>query len=301
MENSESQKIRIAAFEWLNSLLAKFPDSVIPSRVLANDFIYNNERVVLSGQQGIWKPKQTQYPISIKSMINSIYDDEFVSDSRIKYRYKGTNPNDWVNVGLRNCMKFKIPLIYLHEVSKGKYLTQWPVYIVGDDITNLSFLVEAENKEYEIQTEHLTIVEENVEIERRYATRQMVQRLHQGSFREKVLKAYREHCAVCRLKHRELLDAAHIIPDNQGGKAVVSNGLSLCKIHHAAFDQNILGISPDYLIEIRKDILEEIDGPMLKYGIQQMHGGKIILPRNVNLQPDKQYLEKRYESFKKAV
>ncbi len=301
MENPKSQKIRIAAFDWLNSLLIKYPDYVIPSKVLAHDFIFKNEKVVLSGQQGIWKPKQMQFPISIKSMINSIYDDEFVSDSRIKYRYKGTNPNDWVNVGLRNCMKYNIPLIYLHEVSKGKYLTQWPVYIVGDDIENLSFLVEAENKEYKIQTEEINIVSENEEIERRYATRQMVQRLHQGSFREKVLLAYREHCAVCRLKHRELLDAAHIIPDNKGGKAIVSNGLSLCKIHHAAFDQNILGISPDYLIEIRRDILEEIDGPMLKYGIQQMHGCKIILPRNIALQPNRGYLEERFSSFKRAV
>ena len=224
MENPDSHKIRMAAFEWLNSLVIKYPDFVLPSMVLANDFYFRNERVVLSGQQGIWKPKHMQYPISIKSRIDSIYDDEFVSDNRIKYRYKGSNPNEWVNVGLRNCLKFKIPLIYLHEVSKGKYLTQWPVFIVDDDITNLSFLVEAENEEYKLQPQE-NIVAESDEITRRYATRQMVQRLHQGTFREKVLQAYREHCAICSLRHRELLDAAHIIPDNQGGRAIVTNGL----------------------------------------------------------------------------
>lgn len=300
MESSESLNIRLAAFDWLNSLLLKYPDSVIPSRELANNFYFKNERVVLTGQQGIWKPKQMQFPISIKSRIDSIYDDEFLSDNRIKYRYKGINPNDWVNVGLRECMKNKIPLIYLHEVAKGKYLTQWPVYIVGDDRINLSFLVEAENEGYRIQSEN-SIVTESDEIERRYATRQMVQRLHQSTFRERVLEAYREHCAICSLKHRELLDAAHIIPDTQGGKAIVTNGLSLCKIHHAVFDQNIIGITPDYKIEVRQDILEEIDGPMLKYGIQQMHGNKIIVPRSTSLQPDKIYLEERYQIFKNAV
>ena len=300
MESTNSQKLRMAAFVWLNSLRLKYPDSVFPSRELANDFIYKNERVVLSGQQGIWKPKQLQFPISIKSRIDSIYNDEFISDSKIKYRYKGTNPDDWVNVGLRNCMQNKIPLIYMHEVSRGKYLTQWPVFIVGDDMENLSFLVEAENNVYKID-DSKNIFGESDEITRRYATRQMVQRMHQSTFRERVLQAYREHCAICSLKHRELLDAAHIIPDNQGGKAIVTNGLSLCKIHHAAFDQNIIGITPDYMIVVREDILPEIDGPMLKYGIQQMDGNKIILPRSTQSQPDKGFLEERYVIFKKAI
>jgi len=41
----------------------------------------------------------------------------------------------------------------------------------------------------------------------------------------------------------------------------VPNGLALCKIHHAAFDMNILGIRPDHVVEIRTDVLEERDGP----------------------------------------
>ena len=38
------------------------------------------------------------------------------------------------------------------------------------------------------------------------------------------------------------------------------NVLSLCKIHHAAYDKNILGISPDYQVKVRIDILDEVDG-----------------------------------------
>jgi putative restriction endonuclease len=101
-------------------------------------------------------------------------------------------------------------------------------------------------------------------------------RLHQGEFRIRVLSAYKEQCAFCRLRHQQLLDAAHIIPDGEdGGEPIVPNGLSLCKIHHAAFDNNIVGLNPDYKIIVREDILEEIDGPMLKYGIQEMHEQKI--------------------------
>jgi putative restriction endonuclease len=49
----------------------------------------------------------------------------------------------------------------------------------------------------------------------------------------------------------------------------VPNGLSLCSLHHAAFDRNILGITPDLLVDIRSDILEEIDGPVLVHGLQE--------------------------------
>lgn len=301
MEENLSQQIRMASFEWLKSLLHLYPDFVFPSKVLANDFFYKGERIVLTGQQGIWKPKKMQFPISIKSRSDSIYDDEFISDNKIKYKYMGENPSHWVNVGLRDCMKNKIPLIYMHEVSRGKYLIQWPVFVMFDDIKNLNFVVEAQSKSY-ILPENELVLSEPGEVERRYATRQMIQRLHQATFRELVLYAYKEHCAICAIKHRSLLDAAHIIGDGEIlGRAIVTNGISLCKIHHAAFDSNIIGITPDYHVHVREDILVEIDGPMLKFGIQQMHGNKLLLPTNIGSRPSKELLELRYNTFKRAV
>ncbi|MDD4962105.1 MAG: HNH endonuclease, partial [Candidatus Marinimicrobia bacterium] len=96
----------------------------------------------------------------------------------------------------------------------------------------------------------------------------------------------------------ELLDAAHIIADSQEkGDPLVSNGLSLCKIHHAAFDQNIIGINPDYTIKIRQDILEETDGPMLKYGIQSLENHRLILPQHKKDWPDRERLEQRFGEF----
>jgi putative restriction endonuclease len=73
--------------------------------------------------------------------------------------------------------------------------------------------------------------------------------------------------------------------------------LSLCKIHHAAFDKNILGIRPDYRVEIQSDVLEEIDGPMLKHGLQELHGAKLILPSKAIDRPDPERLDQRYELF----
>lgn len=123
----------------------------------------------------------------------------------------------------------------------------------------------------------------------------------QQYFREKVLLAYHHQCTLCSLKHPELLDAAHIIGDTEElGVPIVQNGLSLCKIHHAAFDQNIIGINPDYEIKIRTDILEEIDGPMLKHGIQALNNHQIILPTRQKDWPDKDRLDIRFNRFKTA-
>jgi putative restriction endonuclease len=111
---------------------------------------------------------------------------------------------------------------------------------------------------------------------------------------------------LCTLKHRALLDAAHIIPDSQpDSQSVVPNGLALCKIHHSAFDANIIGIRPStdptqHTAEVRADILREIDGPMLQHGIQEMHGRTLWLPRNPENRPNPTFLEYRYERFRAA-
>lgn len=77
----------------------------------------------------------------------------------------------------------------------------------------------------------------------------------------------------------------------------VPNGLSLCRIHHGAFDVGIVGVDPDYKIHVRHDVLEEHDGPMLKHGLQEMHSSKIILPGKAANRPNRDYLQERFEKF----
>jgi putative restriction endonuclease len=95
--------------------------------------------------------------------------------------------------------------------------------------------------------------------ERRYALREVKTRLHQASFRDAVLAAYGGRCAISHLPEPRLLDAAHIImdADEQLGQPVVSNGLPLTKLHHAAFDANLIGIDPDYRIHVSVRAVQE--------------------------------------------
>jgi putative restriction endonuclease len=106
---------------------------------------------------------------------------------------------------------------------------------------------------------------------------------------------------VCVLKKVPLLDAAHITADADGdGLPVVTNGLALCKIHHAAYDENILGISPDFVVHINVDVLAEVDGPMLKHGLQEMDQRELWVPMRTREEPDKERLAARFEAFTRA-
>jgi putative restriction endonuclease len=136
---------------------------------------------------------------------------------------------------------------------------------------------------------------------RAYVTAVVRARLHQRAFRERVLRAYRRQCAFCRLRHEELLDAAHIVPDTEpAGEPVVRNGIALCTLHHAAFDRYFLGLRPDYVLEVRRDILDEHDGPTLVHALQALHGSRIIVPGQPELQPARELVELRYERFRRG-
>lgn len=78
------------------------------------------------------------------------------------------------------------------------------------------------------------------------------------------------------------------------------NGLALCALHHAAFDRNILGIRPDFVVEVRMDILNEKDGPMLQHGLQGFQGTTILRPSSRVLWPRSDFLAERYEEFRRA-
>ena len=135
---------------------------------------------------------------------------------------------------------------------------------------------------------------------RRHYLALVQRRTGQARFRESVLDAYASRCTLCRLRHRELLDAAHIVSYAEGGTHPVTNGLSMCKIHHAAYDANIVGVRPDGVAEVRGDVLEEKDGPMLRHGLQEIHGVRIHLPRVLEKRPSVNALERRYEGFRAA-
>ncbi|MEX0663309.1 MAG: HNH endonuclease [Acidimicrobiia bacterium] len=291
--------VRQAAFRFVEELTIRHGD-VLPWEPLRDGFDFDGTRITLVGVRGIWKPQALNLPISIRTSPKNPYGDEASEDGFLHYRYFGDDAGHPDNAGLRECFERGLPLIYFSGIEPGWYAPVWPLVLVNDDPGSLTVVGACEDVE---ALRPDVTVDAAAVARRRYVTRLALVRLHQTDFRRRVLSAYRRSCTVCRLRHPELLDAAHIISDRTelGGEPVVPNGLAMCKIHHAAFDRNIFGVRPDHMIEIRTDILQERDGPMLKHGLQELHGGTIVVPHRPADQPDQARLEARFEEYREAI
>jgi len=304
-DQSLDHRVRLAAFAFLKEQTQRRGE-VLPREILAQGCEFEGQRVPLIGPQGIFKPALLpEMPLSITTVPlvegkPRPYDDVVGDEGLVRYRYRGTDPGHRDNAGLRLAMQRQAPLVYLYGVVPGRYVASWPAYVVGDDPRGLCFTIAMDDRKI-AATEDFAVSEPEGAIRRSYVTRLTKQRMHQQEFRQRVLRAYREQCAICRLRHEELLDAAHILPDGHPlGAPVVPNGLALCKLHHAAFDRHLLGVRPDLTVELRPDVLREPDGPMLKYGLQGFEGALLKVPRDAALRPNREFLEERYGMFRKA-
>ena len=303
MADDLDHAVRSAAFNFLAEH-SRLHGETFERKTLEEGFMFRGERVRLVGPQGIFKPRiLADRALSLTTVAPKRgrprpYDDGFQPDNTVIYKYRGTDPNHHNNRWVRNAMQAHAPLIYFHATVPARYVASWPVYVIEDNPGRLEFRLDVDGL-----TAGGSLADRiaEPEIARRYGVATTRQRLHQQTFRARVLRAYREHCAVCRLKHAELLDAAHIIPDaDPQGEPRVPNGISLCKLHHAAFDRNLYGIRPDYRIIVPDYVLEESDGPMLKHGLQEIHESRIVLPRQSDLRPDPDALDRRFEEFEEA-
>lgn len=288
----EQLAIRRDMFRWLDEkqLAGQYEFS---RAELENEYRWMGQHIrLVSKMKGIWNPKEFDETLSILTGIKNPYNDDHSQDMVVRYAYQSQEGGD--NIKLKLAHERGTPLIYFRAMRPGYYTAHYPVYVIKDDTDSRQFVVSLDedlklfaNPLLELQTD-----------ERRWVERQIRARAHQPEFRWRVMKAYQETCAICHLKHVELLDAAHIVPDSHElGLPVISNGLSLCKIHHAAYDKDLIGITPDFEVRVNEELLLEIDGPMLKHGIQEMHGRSLYLPRAKAEHPDRENLDYRFQQF----
>ncbi len=297
-------ELRLAVFAHVAALRDK-GDGLVRASDLNNGIMFQGSRVPIWNQQkGIFRPAVLRQPgaaLTVQTSFKSPYDDRFTAeDDRLAYKYRGHDPYQADNIALRRAMELRRPILYLIGVQPGIYQPVFPVYVMADDPANLTFylMADAEGRDIVAASEEDPAASAPLKA---YRTGIVKTRLHQQRFRYLVLKAYQTQCSMCRLRHGSLLDAAHILPDrDERGKPEVPNGLALCKIHHSAYDSGILGIDPDYRIHLRHDILEEVDGPMLQHGLQEMHDHTIHVPRTKSHRPNPDYLAERFDRFQAA-
>lgn len=85
---------------------------VLPWTILSQGFLMNGQRIPLVSQQGIFRPKHLQYPLTIRTAPKGPYNDNFTENGFLLYKYRGFNHFHPDNVGLRAAMKSSTPLIY---------------------------------------------------------------------------------------------------------------------------------------------------------------------------------------------
>src|SRR5688500_2772054 len=296
--------MRLSAFEHVRRL------SEVRDYLTANDlkpgFLFHGARVpLINPQRGIFKPQKMRYLLSIKTVFprpggKVWYDDQrqvhrqiFEGDDAIDYAFMGQDPNAVDNQWLREAFENQIPIIYFLGIAPGRYQAILPVFISEWDAKTLKVSVA-----FGVPGQELLAPPENV-IERRYALRAVKQRLHQASFREAVIAAYRGRCALSGLREPLLLDAAHIIEDKHErlGQPVVQNGIPLAKTHHAAFDAHLIGIDSDFRIHVSEQIRRQRDGPTLE-ALKRLHSNRIYLPLRGQDRPDQDRLAMRFQQFK---
>ena len=296
---TDSVQLRLAAFAYLDELTERGP-YVSREDLRAFSFGGHTFPLISGSSRGIYKPAGWPTVISILSSDRPAsaggYEDAYRDDGTLLYSFmkiRGDGIGAY-NRALLETAHRQLPLILLQKIASKLFEPLYPVWISGhvEEAVIVSGVVP--------DTEIAEIVGLASELKKRYAIVKGKRRLHQEVFRSQVLSAYGDRCAICNLGHRGLLDAAHIIDDSEDeGEPIVQNGLALCRIHHGAYDQFLIGIRPDLKIEVAQDVLREIDGPMLEHGLKDISGHHISVPRSTTKRPNAERLEWKYERFRR--
>ncbi len=297
-------QIRMAAFKHVQKICQT--QHYLEWADIDKGFIFNGERILLSSRAlGIFKPKQMEHVLSIKTVLPRgnrkvwYQDQELVhreilhSEESVDYSFMGKNPNKINNQWLKEVYHKQIPIIYFIGVAPAKYQAVLPTYVINWNSETLSARIC-----FGLYNEtHLFEPQINSQPLQKYAMRQTKQRLHQAKFRAAVMEAYDYRCTFSGLPAGELLDAAHIVPYGEFvSKPIVTNGLALSKLHHEAFDRHLIGLDRNYKIHVSKHLLNKQDGPQLEV-LKNLHERRIILPKHKLDRPDQELLDSRFEKF----
>jgi putative restriction endonuclease len=157
------------------------------------------------------------------------------------------------------------PRSLLWYVEQGE-----PLHDAGEDAPEIGELIEATPEETRAFIDESPNESDAV---RRYDLVETMRAYRDARFRPEVLQAYSFRCAVCDISLK-LVDAAHIIPvTHPKSKDVVTNGMALCKLHHAAYDNALVGVRSDYTIVVNPERIDVLRGLNLVSGLEEFQAG----------------------------
>ena len=259
------------------------------------NFSADHSRLV-NQAKGIYKPKYTDFALSIRTIRNGPYPDkdvEYRSDGSWAMHYFQENQNpdqrdrEATNRGLMKCMESQVPV--------GTLLQRKPKPGVAYEVLGLGLVTKWENGFFTIEgfsnaggvhdseepdatrlratngTNSATFDAENDQDLREKTLAQVARRRGQAAFRAALLEAYGGKCCVtgCALTHA--LEAAHIAPYRGDHSHHVQNGLLLRSDIHTLFDLGLLVITEGYRVKLSTLALEDDS-------YANLEGKQLILP-----------------------
>ena len=293
----QDDDVRASCFAALDVLRAQYGEELHYPTTLRNGFSFRGGRApFVSTQKGIFRAAVQRGPaaLSVQTSWKSPYGDADTDDGYL-YHYRAGSTDQPDNRALRAAHGLRVPIVHFVSTRPNYYRPLYPCFVISDDPVARQVLISPGKMIGPLDEREPVAIDDP--IERRYVFRETRVRVHQDRFRARVVPAYANRCAICRLKEIRLLDAAHIIGDLEDrGDPHVSNGLSLCSIHHRAFDQHLVGVTPDYRVRVASRLLDEEDGPMLEL-LKAFHDQPIVLPDRAGWRPDRDRLATRFERF----
>ncbi|WP_038097399.1 HNH endonuclease [Thioalkalivibrio sp. HK1] len=303
IEDDPDAVIRRAAFRHVRHNVDR--DGCIEEIELRRGFDFGGQRMtIVHPQMGIHKPARMRFLLSIKTVFprpggRVWYDDQqdirkrvFESEESLDYAFMSRDPKRAQNRHLRAAMENEIRIIYFLGVAPGRYQVLMPSYITAWDADGFKAGISFGLPDQEI------LPAPNLS-QRRYALSLYKRRLHDTWFKMAVSQAYDHRCAISRLRDAKLVEVARILPIRTDRIAhfEVRDGLLLSRMHHAAFEEDLIGIDADYRLHLSERLSGYDHAPMLD-SLVGLQGTKISLPERMQDRPHRDRLAMRFERFK---
>lgn len=182
------------------------------------------------------------------------------------------------------------PAFLLWYVEQGRML-----HASEDDYAQVSELVNATPED---EREFVDSSGDEAQATRRIRMVEIMRAYRAARFRPGVLRAYSHQCAACTIS-LNLVDAAHIIPVRHAGSTdEITNGIALCRLHHAAFDNGLIGFRPDYRIVENPRTIGRLTELNFMRGIEEFRASllpRLRHPSSLEVRPNPEYLRRGME------
>jgi putative restriction endonuclease len=138
----------------------------------------------------------------------------------------------------------------------GAYIEHQSILHALDNSTTVDVIQEAADQETEAEFDNAIDVPPDEALGTEEAVFETVRRaIRDATFTSRVLTAYKSACCMCGMQ-LGLVEAAHIVPLATARNFSTRNGLSLCRNHHRAYDNGLVGVRADFRIVVNQTALQ---------------------------------------------